>query len=122
MFNETLRTSPVSELSFSTTASTLPVDEATRSNEELYAQWMSPFFKEGADESGFPTDSASPPLPLPRVEHGPSAAMHAKPVDRFQVLLATLVSTDQPTKENQLCLPDSAADAVLAVRGEAPTA
>ena len=113
MFNETLRTSPVSELSFSTTASALPVDEATRSNEELYAQWMSPFFKADADESGFPTDSASPPLSLPRVEHGPSAAMHAKPVDRFQVLL--------DTTENQL-FPDGAADTVVAVGGEAPTA
>ena len=83
---------------------------------------MSPFYKNFPDESSTSTDSASPPLPLPRVEHGPSAAMPADPVNMFQLLLAATASADQPTKENQLYLPDGAADAVVAVGGEAPTA
>jgi hypothetical protein len=114
--------SPVSELSFSTTASALPVDDATRSAEELCNQWMSPYSKHSPDESNTSDDSASPPLPSPRVEHGPSAAMPAEPVKGFQLLLGAMASADQPTKENQLCLPDGAADTVVAIGGEAPTA
>jgi hypothetical protein len=83
---------------------------------------MSQFYNNFPDENSIFTDSASPPFPLPHVEHGPNAVMHAEPVNVFQLLLGTTTIVDQPTKENQLCLPGGATDTVVAVGGEAPPA